>query len=76
MPGWTETLSAAGAMTFACTIGLMHFLKVDPRVVFDIIPCDIVSNMILVTSAFTARGGKGGFNVSHATSSSLKPLTI
>jgi alcohol-forming fatty acyl-CoA reductase len=74
--GWTETLSAAGGLTFSATIGLLHYLKANGKLLIDIIPCDFVSNTILTATVHTGRGPRDSFNVCHSASSALKPLSI
>ena len=51
--GWSDTLAAAGSLTTLVAAGLINYLPVkDPEIKFDIIPVDIVSNSILITSAY------------------------
>ena len=52
-PGWTDSLSAAGALTVMCSLGLVNYVKVNNQGanVFDMIPVDIVSNGIIVSTA-------------------------
>jgi len=52
--GWTETISAAGALTYAVTMGLCHFVRTAVGMTVDLVPCDYVSNGILASTAFTA----------------------
>jgi len=67
--GWTETLSAAGGLTFAVSMGLLNFMQVPKENLLDIVPCDFVSNMIIVVSAYAARQPPGYFRVCHCASS-------
>ena len=55
LEGWTDTISAAGGMTMACALGLMHFIHANYTALFDIIPCDFVSNGILACTCYAAQ---------------------
>lgn len=62
--GWTDTLSAAGGMTVLGTLGILrctHLPKPNP---FDLIPVDIVSNGLLVATAY------------HGDEAQTEPLTV
>lgn len=74
--GWTETISAAGGLVFAVANGLLNFIKTKPHILIDIIPCDFVSNQIIVACAYTSIQEKGAFNVVHSASSHSNPLTV
>ncbi len=54
MPGWTDTLAAAGGLAITMGLGIIHYVLSDPEVVFDIIPGDYVSNLIIATAFFRA----------------------
>ena len=48
-PGWTDTLSAAGAPILLAGLGLLKYLNTDGMTKFDLISADIVSNGIIAT---------------------------
>jgi hypothetical protein len=73
IPGWTDTLSAAGALSSIGATGLLKYVHGDVNNVTDIIPVDYVSNTILVTTALNAF--KPGLTVVHANSSHKNPVT-
>lgn len=54
LAGWTETISAAGGISYAAHMGLLHCLNANPSVILDIIPADLVSNMIIAATVYTA----------------------
>lgn len=54
VPGWTDTLSAAGGFTIALSLGVIHYVKVKPNGVLDLIPADYVSNIIIAAAVFRA----------------------
>jgi fatty acyl-CoA reductase len=51
--GWTDSLAAAGGLTLLASLGLMNYMYISTGGTnnFDVIPVDIVSNGIIVTSA-------------------------
>lgn len=53
-PGWTDTLSAAGGLSFAGGIGIIRMINGKMHNIADLIPVDIVSNSIIVSTAFSA----------------------
>ena len=55
--GWTDTISAAGGITVLGTLGIIRFAYIPKPNPFDVIPVDIVTNGILVATAF--HGGEG-----------------
>jgi len=74
--GWTETLSAAGGLTFAFSMGLLHFVHTTKKMTVDLVPCDYVSNGILAATAYTGLGPPATLNLLHASSSSSRPVTM
>ncbi len=53
--GWTDSIAAAGFQTMMCINGLLHFIRTNEDTVLDVVPCDFVSNQILVQTAFAAK---------------------
>ena len=51
-PGWTDTLSAAGGITLLTGIGLIHYIEASGKNRFDVTPVDLVTNHIIVGTAF------------------------
>ena len=52
--GWTDTISASGFQILMTLNGMYHFIRGSNNVVLDVVPCDFVSNSILVQTAYTA----------------------
>ena len=50
--GWTDSISAAGGLTALGAMGVLKYLHIPKPNPFDIIPVDIVSNGILIATAF------------------------
>jgi hypothetical protein len=65
-----------GSMTFAAMLGLVNYLHSGDKLIFDAIPVDYVSNLILAAAAKTALSPPGTLNVMHSTSSKQHPATV
>jgi len=52
--GWIDSPAASGGITMTIELGIMHLVHADGSAIMDVIPCDIVTNSILVQTAFTA----------------------
>ena len=63
-PGWTDTLSAAGALTWMIALGIISKIDIPTHTRADLIPVDFVANHILVSTAYKVM--KGGFDVMHS----------
>jgi alcohol-forming fatty acyl-CoA reductase len=50
-PGWTDTISAAGGLSVVGGIGIVNFIHGYEDNIADLIPVDLVSNMIIVGTA-------------------------
>ncbi len=72
-PGWTDTLSAAGALSVAGAVGVLNYVNSKEDNIADIIPVDLVSNAIIVSSAMCA--DKPGLTIVHSNSSNVNPVT-
>ena len=53
-PGWTDTFSAAGGLTIAGSLGLINYVCGDGENIADIVPVDIVANVIITSTAMNA----------------------
>lgn len=51
LPGWTDTLSAAGGLSVAGGSGVLKYVYAKIDNIADMIPVDIVSNAIIVSTA-------------------------
>ena len=74
--GWTDTLSAAGGLTYAVSIGLIKNIKAKATSIFDIIPCDYVTNLIIAQTVHHSTMRKTNLQVSHSSSGYLNPTSI
>lgn len=74
--GWTDSISAMGALLFAAMLGLINYLHCDTKQILDIVPVDFVSNLILCSAAYTAVQPAGALFIAHSSSSTQNPITI
>ena len=73
VPGWIDSINAAGAIYLAAGMGILQFLPGDISLIGDQIPVDYTSNCIIVATALRANQNK--LSVYHSASSSVNPLT-
>jgi len=73
VPGWTDTLSAAGALSVAGGSGVLKYVYAKVDNIADLIPVDYVSNAIIISTALQA--DKPGLTVVHSNSSHANPIT-
>ena len=71
-PGWTDTLSAAGGLSLAGSVGILHYVHGDPQIKSDLVPVDMTTNQIIVCTAMEAFKPK--LTVMHGTTSHKNPL--
>ena len=74
LPGWTDTLSAAGGLGYAGGAGVINYLNSSPDHVLDMIPVDFVTHSTIVSTAFQLR--KPGLTIVQSCSSSANPCTL
>jgi fatty acyl-CoA reductase len=73
MPGWTDTLSAAGGLSVAGVSGLLKYVNSKSENISDIIPVDYVCNSVIVSTAMSA--ASSSLTVVHCNSSHVNPIT-
>lgn len=54
-PGWTDSLSAAGGLSMVTGLGINHFMRAIGYNVVDAVPVDLVTNQIIVATAYGPR---------------------
>ena len=52
--GWIDSPAASGGITIGIELGIMRLVHSHPDAIMDLIPCDFVSNNILVQTVITA----------------------
>ena len=73
VPGWTDVISAAGAVYASVGLGVLKFLPGHGGNIADIIPVDTVVNVML--TVLPSIMGQDKFFICHASSSAEKPTT-
>lgn len=73
--GWTDSMSAAGGLTYLAGLGLLKLMPTSGKNRFDVIPADIVSNSILICVVNSAVFDIP-FEVYNCGSSVQNPLTM
>ena len=51
VPGWTDSISAAGGISLLVGLGLINYINAVGYNHFDVVPVDIVCNSIIITTA-------------------------
>ena len=74
--GWTDTVAASGGIAYTLHAGLLHYVKSTPSGTVDLIPCDFVSNMLIVLTCYTAQEPEPNLNIMHAATSQKNPLNF
>ena len=74
--GWTDTIAASGFQMMMVALGLLHFTHTKKDTVLDLIPCDFVSNQIIVQTVYTAVREGTNLNVVHVCTSDKNPLNM
>jgi len=72
VPGWIDTISAAGALYFLGGLGILHEVQGDLNNIGDQIPVDMVADYIIVAAACYANKPK--LTVIHSASSTKHPV--
>ena len=75
--GWTDSISAAGGLTVLGALGILRYLYIPKPNPFDVIPVDIVSNGIMVATAYHGDETQPDLlTVYNCSTSSQNPLTV
>lgn len=73
-PGWTDTLSAAGGLSFLGSIGLVQLAHQSGQNRIDITPVDYVSNGLIIATVKGSKS-KNGLQIYNYSSSVRNPIT-
>ena len=52
--GWTDSIAASGFQILMSATGMLHFVHTKRETCLDLIPCDFVTNQIIVQTVYTA----------------------
>jgi hypothetical protein len=71
VPGWIDSVSAIAAVILYTGVGLVRFIQGDKHLICDIVPVDVVCNVILaaIPSAVPDK-----INIYHAGTSQVNPV--
>jgi fatty acyl-CoA reductase len=75
-PGWTDSLSAAGGLTFLGGLGILKIVKGRGVNYFDMIPVDIVCNGLLIVTCNQALSNDQQLRIYNCGTSVQNPITI
>lgn len=71
--GWVEGVTAATAVFLLSGIGMLTHIHVNPNLIGDIIPVDVVSDEVIVCGALCASNNE--LNIFNCSTSSRNPMT-
>ena len=75
--GWTDSMSAAGGLTILGLFGILRNLHIPKPNPFDVIPVDIVSNGVLIATAYHGQEStKDSLTIYNCTTSSQNPISM
>eukprot|EP00669_Euglena_mutabilis_P002800 TRINITY_DN1353_c0_g1_i1.p1 TRINITY_DN1353_c0_g1~~TRINITY_DN1353_c0_g1_i1.p1 ORF type:complete len:414 (+),score=100.57 TRINITY_DN1353_c0_g1_i1:249-1490(+) len=70
-PGWCDSASACGSVFLAIGLGVVQEFQGDIDVIFDLIPVDLVVNMLMVIPFSLQGDARGNASILHGTSSDV-----
>ena len=73
VPGWTDSLAATGGMCLSVGMGMIHYVKCSGDTVVDIIPADLVSNLIIAAPYFRAIDENPGIHILNSATGEHSP---
>jgi fatty acyl-CoA reductase len=75
-PGWTDSLAAAGGITLMGGMGLIPYINAGGQNLFDMVPADIVSNGILVSTCKQGIDRSPKLDIYNMGTSEKNPITM
>ncbi|XP_049638844.1 fatty acyl-CoA reductase 2-like [Suncus etruscus] len=72
-PGWVDNMNGPNGLIVTIGKGLVRSMNLSPRAVADIIPVDIVANLILSVGWYTAVHRPKSTRIYHCTSGTINP---
>lgn len=75
MPGWTDALTAAGAVILTGALGILRELKAEQNYIADLVPVDFVCNTLIKTLVKTAITHRKAFALEAANAPIPRTLT-
>ncbi|XP_049521765.1 putative fatty acyl-CoA reductase CG5065 [Dermacentor silvarum] len=75
LPGWVDNYNGCTGLLVAIGLGLLQSLLMEKKCVADVIPVDVVANMLICAAWHTAAKRPKHIEVYHCTSGALKRHT-
>lgn len=72
--GWTISKNGPQGFLMGASKGVIRRLPVDPKLVYDYIPVDMVVNQVIATAYHVAQKKSGELSIFHCTTSSCNPF--
>ena len=73
--GWIDSPAASGGVVMGISTGILHMVYSDGNATMDLIPCDFVTNNILVQTALQGTRPSQEINIVHAATTTKNPMT-
>ncbi|XP_068082391.1 putative fatty acyl-CoA reductase CG5065 [Anabrus simplex] len=75
-PGWVDNVpNGAYGFLAGASKGVFRVAMADPSMPADVIPCDLVANLLIVSAWSVAKDKEPGLQVFHATSGQRNPIS-
>lgn len=75
MPGWVDNVTPLGCVGYPYALGMARSFYF-PNVVLDFVPGDIVTNQIIVTTAYATTTAVPEFKIFHNSMSGANPFKV
>ncbi|KAF7850250.1 hypothetical protein BT93_L5684 [Corymbia citriodora subsp. variegata] len=75
-PGWIQGYRVLDPLILSYGKGRLPGFLVDPSTVVDVVPADLVANVIIAAMAKHGTAASSGIDVYHAASSTVNPMTM
>ncbi|GMT06565.1 hypothetical protein PENTCL1PPCAC_28739, partial [Pristionchus entomophagus] len=75
LPGWLDNVNGPAGLFIAVGKGVLTSMPGDLSAVADLIPVDVVANMMIATGAFRLNSSSTHIPIVHCTSGQLNPVT-
>ncbi|XP_070493146.1 putative fatty acyl-CoA reductase CG8306 [Chironomus tepperi] len=72
--GWTISKNGPQGFLMGASKGVIRRLPVDPKLIYDYIPVDMVVNQVIATAYHVAQKKSGELSIFHCTTSSCNPF--
>ncbi|KAF8008316.1 hypothetical protein BT93_K2098 [Corymbia citriodora subsp. variegata] len=76
LPGWIQGYRVLDPLILSYGKGRLPGFLVDPSTVVDVVPADLVANVIITAMAKHGTVASSGIDVYHAASSTVNPMTM